>query len=57
MSREAGAHVLHADNIAISKVKSRPLLFFGKFELSGSGGKEVKNIYNTNITCLMYDLI
>ena len=53
----AGAHARFADGDQIRLVNLGPIILFNKFRLTSSSGKEIEEIDNALVICLMYKLI
>ena len=51
-----GAHARYADGDHIRLVNLGPIAFFNKYRLTSSSGKEIKEIDNAHVVCLMQKL-
>ena len=57
VTHRAGAHARYVDGDHIRLVNLRPIALFNKYRLTSSSGKEIEEVYNSHVFCLMYKLI
>ena len=57
VTHRAGAHARFADGDHIRLVKLSPMALFNKYRLTSSSGKEMEEIDNTHVICLIYKVI
>ena len=57
VTHKAGAHVRYAGSNHIGLVNLGPIALFNKYRLTSSSGKEIEEIYNAHVICLMHKLI
>ena len=57
VTHRAGAHARYADGDHIGLVNLGPIALFNKYRLTSSSGKEIEEIDNAQVVCLMHKLI
>ena len=57
VTHRAGAHSRYVDGDDIRFINLGPIAIFNKYRLTSSSGKEIEEIDNAHVTCLMHKLI
>ena len=57
ISHKAGPHARSADNDHIKFVNLGPTALFNKYRLTSSSGKEIEDVDNAPVICLMYKML
>ena len=56
-NHRSGAHARYADGDLIGIVNFGPIALFNKYRLTSSSGKEIEEINNAPVSCLIYKLL
>ena len=57
LTTRSGTHARYANGDHIRLLKLGPIALFNKYRLTSSSGKEIEEIENAHVLCLMYKLI
>ena len=57
VTHRAGAHNRYADGDHLRLVNLGPIAFFNKYRLTSSSGKQIEEVENAHVICLMHKLL